>query len=70
MYRCPDCDSTDLEVSVVVWATLLQTEEGFETDATTPDDASHDWSDQSMMRCRDCGTERTAAKFNDEEETE
>ena len=49
MYRCPECGSTDLEVIVEVWATLIQTDDNVETDTTTPDDASHEWGDNSPI---------------------
>jgi hypothetical protein len=62
MYKCPECGSTRLEVVVEVWATLIQTDEGFETDTTTPD-ASHDWTENSVMRCCDCGCQEIAEEF-------
>jgi cytochrome c-type biogenesis protein CcmH/NrfF len=70
MYRCPACDSTNLEVVVEVWATLIQTAEGFQTDTTTPDDASHEWGANSVMRCTVCDTQEIAERFNaDKKET-
>ncbi len=56
MYRCPNCGSTNLEVIVQVWATLIQADDNFQTDTTTPDNSSHEWSDESPMRCVDCGS--------------
>jgi DNA-directed RNA polymerase subunit RPC12/RpoP len=61
MYRCPKCGSQNLEVIVQVWATLIQTDDGFQTDTTTPDNSSHDWSDESLMRCTDCGADEQIA---------
>lgn len=54
-YTCPKCGSKELEITVQVWAELIQNDDGFETDTTTPDDSSHDWDDESPMRCRSCG---------------
>lgn len=62
-HRCPQCKGTRLEVTVEVWAELIQTEDGFETDTTTPDDGSHEWTENSPMRCVDCNTCKIAREF-------
>jgi hypothetical protein len=64
VYRCPKCSSANLEVVVEVWATLIQNDDGFETDTTTPDDASHEWTDNNVMRCCDCDSQEIAERFN------
>jgi hypothetical protein len=64
MYICPKCGSIELEVVVEVWATLIQTHDNFETDTSTPDDASHEWDDNSLMRCRDCDCREIAGRFS------
>ena len=63
MYRCPECGSISLEVVVEVWATLTQNAEAFETDTSTPKDASHEWGDNSVMRCQDCDCQEIAERF-------
>jgi RNA polymerase subunit RPABC4/transcription elongation factor Spt4 len=68
MYRCPTCGSTNLEVTVQTWATLIQTAEGFQTDTATPDDASHEWGANSVMRCTDCDAQEIAERFEAKKE--
>jgi hypothetical protein len=63
MYRCPECGSDNLEVTVETWATLVQTKEGAVTDTTTAFDGSHEWGDNSVMRCRDCDAQEIAERF-------
>ncbi len=65
MYRCPECGSTNLEVRVEVWATLIQTDDNIETDTTTPKNGDHDWGENNVMRCVDCDYDSPAAKFSD-----
>ena len=67
MYRCPKCGSDNLEVVVEVWATLTQTGANFETDTSTPDDANHEWGDNSPMRCTDCDQQDIADAFKTKE---
>jgi hypothetical protein len=63
-YACPQCQSDELEVAVLVWATLLQDGSGdFETDTSEPDDSSHDWDGDSRMKCVACGHSATAEAF-------
>ena len=63
MYRCPECGSTNLEVVVEVWATLIQTDDNTETDTTTPKNGDHEWGDNSAMRCVDCDHSDIAERF-------
>jgi hypothetical protein len=63
MHRCPECGSISLEVVVEVWATLIQNAEGFETDATTSKNGSHEWGDNSVMRCLDCDCLEISERF-------
>lgn len=53
-WKCPSCDSVDLDVEIKTWARLIQDEDGsnYETDA---DDSAHEWDNDSWMKCRDCG---------------
>ena len=63
-YACPHCTSDELEVVVSVWAELTQDEDGnFETDTSTPDNSSHEWDEQSAMRCRSCNYVCRAKEF-------
>lgn len=62
-YACPKCKSRELEVVVEVWATLIQTDDGFETDTTTPDNGDHEWGENSVMRCTACDTHGIADEF-------
>ena len=63
MYRCPECGSVSLEVVVEVWAMLIQIAEGFATDTSTPKDGSHEWGDNSVMRCGDCDCSEITERF-------
>jgi len=54
-WRCPECRSTALDVSVETWARLFQRCGDFETDFDDALDHSHEWDDDSPMKCRDCG---------------
>jgi len=64
MYQCPQCCSTNLEVVVEVWATLIQTDDdNFETDTSTPKNGDHEWGGNSAMRCIDCDCSDIAEKF-------
>lgn len=69
-YACPKCGSDNLEVSVVTWATLIQTADGIETDTTTVRDGSHEWDGASHMLCRDCQHTGRAMDFDREEHRE
>jgi len=62
-YVCPECGKDNLEVVVEVWAKLIQTDDGFETDTSEPDDGSHNWNGNSHMRCRDCSHSAIAEEF-------
>jgi hypothetical protein len=63
-YACPQCQSEELEVAVLVWATLTQEGNGdFETDTSEPDDSSHDWDNGSRMKCSVCAHSATAEAF-------
>ena len=71
-YVCPKCEATDgLEVAVLVWAELIQEEDGnFQTDTTTPDDSSHEWDGNSDMYCTTCGHRGKVSEFDTETEDE
>ena len=69
-YKCPKCGSERLEVSIETWATLIQTDNGFETDTTTASCGDHEWSENSVMLCCDCGEQDIADAFNVEAETD
>lgn len=66
-YVCPVCKSARLEVVVECRARLIQTENGgdfdVETDTTTPQDSSHEWGDNSVMFCMQCGEQDIADAF-------
>lgn len=63
MYQCPDCESTNLSVSVSTVMTLVQTDEGIET---VPDEYASDdeWNNDSEMVCNDCGKINSASVFD------
>ena len=50
-WRCPECSSENLMVSVRAWASLYQGPENFETDDLQGD---HEWDASSLMQCREC----------------
>lgn len=64
-YRCPKCQSDNLDVLVEVWARMTQDEEGdgFSTDVTAGTFGDHEWSENSPMRCRDCDHCAIAGEF-------
>lgn len=68
-YKCPECGSRDLDVTVQCWARLIQTGADnnyvFETDL---DDSDHDWDSESAMYCRDCRHGGKVSDFTIEEE--
>ena len=55
MYRCPICNSKDhLNVSMEVWAKLIQPDdepEAFETDLDEAESHDHEWGNNSVMMC-------------------
>jgi hypothetical protein len=55
MWRCPTCNSKDhLNISVEVWAKLIQPDsepEAFETDLDEAESHDHEWSANSVMMC-------------------
>jgi hypothetical protein len=73
IWRCPKCGSDALEVVIETWAELIQsTEESgeivFETDLDGAREHDHEWTGDSVMRCRnwDCGFVGIAAQFDTE----
>ena len=64
-WRCPKCKSTNLEVVVKTWATLVQEDkdDNFETDTDTAHDHEHEWDSESLMECRDCGFYEESRQF-------
>lgn len=59
--RCPKCGNTEmLQVVVKVWADVIHTKEGLETDIN---DSDHEWDEQSPMRCQACDHVAVAKKF-------
>lgn len=60
-YTCPNCASTNLTVTVLATAALIQQPDGeFETDLS---DSDHEWNKTSPMRCEDCGHAGDAGGF-------
>ena len=50
-YRCPQCDSTNLSVTVLASARLIQEPDGnFQTEV----EGDHEWDDCHTMWCNDC----------------
>jgi hypothetical protein len=65
MWKCPKCNSTCLNVSVVASAKLIQEEDGnFQTEI----DGDHEWDDASLMWCDACGHSAETLSFTQEEE--
>lgn len=63
-YECPKCQSQLLGVVVKVAATLTQDEDNMETDIVGD---AHEWDDQSVMWCGDCGYVGRAYNFRYED---
>ena len=68
MYRCPECQSTDLEVDVVTRAVLIQDEDGPQTLADESDCGDHEWDGNSMMYCMECAHQDIAESFEVEDD--
>lgn len=62
-YLCPTCRASDLDVSVTMWARLIQDGDDFQTLDGECEDGSHEWTSTSLMRCRDCGYTGIADDF-------
>ena len=67
MYKCPECGSDALEVTIETWARLVQGEDGPTTDPDEAQDRDHEWSDNSVMRCVECGHDAIAEEFEVED---
>ena len=70
-YKCPQCGSRELNVTVQCWAQLIQT--GADDDyvfETELDDGDHEWDSESAMTCRDCRRGGKVSDFTIEEEEE
>lgn len=66
MWKCPSCKSQDLNVSIQTVAELTQhDEEDFETDVV----GDHEWCDESIMTCRNCGYSNPSRFFKQDEDT-
>lgn len=73
-YICPSCQSTDLEVTVEVWAKLTQAPAipatwiygdtvEVTTDTSEPDRSGHSWDENSVMECMACGNSGISETF-------
>lgn len=69
MYKCPECGSDALEVTIETWARLIQHEDGCETDTDEAQHHDHEWSENSVMRCVECGHDAIAEEFEVEDGT-
>lgn len=60
-YICPKCDSTNLNVTVITTAKLIQHEDSgeFETEV----DGDHEWDEKSSMFCDSCAYTDNAEEF-------
>lgn len=66
MWQCPKCKSRNLEVTVEMWAALIQPEEepeNFQTDTDAASCHDQEWTQDSHMHCRDCDHYATAEAF-------
>jgi predicted RNA-binding Zn-ribbon protein involved in translation (DUF1610 family) len=75
MYKCPDCGSTALDVTITTMARLVQDEDGPQTLTDEAQQCDHEWDENSAMMCRDCGHNDIAQEFecdddNKEEESD
>ncbi len=71
MYKCPDCESMELDVTVQTMARLVQDEDGPQTLADEAQHGSdHEWDNNSVMICRECGFQAIAEEFEIEDEEE
>lgn len=68
MYKCPECGSDALEVTIETWARLIQDEDGPQTDTDEAQHHDHEWGDNSVMRCVKCGHDGIAEVFEVEED--
>lgn len=60
MWKCPECGSKDLRVSVSVIAHLYQEDDGnFQTEVA----GDHEWGEHSTMVCNACGHIHDASQF-------
>jgi predicted RNA-binding Zn-ribbon protein involved in translation (DUF1610 family) len=66
MYRCPECGSDELEVTVETRAKLIQSDGNIETDTDAAEDACHEWGENSVMRCVSCRHSDIADEFRTE----
>ena len=66
-WRCPNCASRDLKVSVEMWARLIQEDDGenFETEI---EDGDHEWDSESAMVCLDCGHGGKVCEFTTDDD--
>lgn len=72
-YRCPKCGSTDdIDVTVQVWARIIQTEcdENVETDLDEASDHDQEFDSDSATICRACGYGEKLQEFQVEEDDE
>ena len=70
MYNCPDCGSTALDVTITTMARLVQDEDGPQTLTDEAECGDHEWDDNSIMVCRECGFQAIAEEFEIEDEEE
>lgn len=63
-YACPECNGTDLEMLVEVWAKVDQTGDGHKTVIVAGTD--HCEPEYAPMRCNTCGHDELAEKFEKE----
>ena len=62
-WMCPKCKGMDLKVDIVIYtrARLIQEPDGnFQTDENGGD---HEWDDDGLMECCDCGHEAKVSAF-------
>ena len=49
-WKCPNCGSKNLSVTVTTEARLIQYDDNFETEV----EGDHEWDGDSLMTCHDC----------------
>ena len=64
-YQCPECgDGEAIDLEVLSHVRLIQTEEGFETDADLAERGDHEFDDATLAICAACGHAEALSAFD------
>lgn len=65
MWQCPSCGSRNLLVVVEEWKRLIQSPDDPDDFQTTDcSRGDHEWGPNSLMECKDCGTQEISDEFD------